>query len=47
MLENIPYNLGNLTDIDGQLTKTMYCGLETITYKGLQLWQQLPQKVKN
>ena len=33
-------------DLDSQLPKTVYCELETIAYKGPQLWQQLPAKIK-
>ena len=47
MLRNIPYTIRNPRNIDSQLPKTVYCRLETITYKGPQLWQQLPAKIKN
>ena len=37
MLKNTPYNIRNLRDVDKHLSKTLYCGLETITCKGPQL----------
>ena len=43
-LRNIPYTKSE--DLDSRLPKTVYCGLETIAYKGPQLWQQLPAKIK-
>ena len=46
-LRNIPYTIGNPRDLDSQLPKTLYCGLETIPYKGRQLSQQLPAKIIN
>ena len=45
-LRNIPYTIRNLRDLDSWLPKTVYCGLETLAYKGPQLWQQLPAKIK-
>ena len=45
-LRNIPYTIRNPRDLDSRLPKTVYCGLETLAYKGPQLWQQLPAKVK-
>ena len=45
-LRNIPYTIRNPRDLDSRLPKTVYCGLETIAYKGPQLWQQLPAKIK-
>ena len=32
------YTLRNPRKLDSQLPKTVYCGLETITYKQPQLW---------
>lgn len=46
MLRNIPYTIRNPRDLDIQLPKTVYCGLETMAYKGPQLWQQLSTKIK-
>ena len=46
MLRNIPYTMGNARDFNIQLTKIVNCGHETITYKELQLWQQLPATLK-
>ena len=46
MLRNIQHNIRNPRGIDSQLPKTMYCGLETVTYKGREVWQQLPEKIK-
>ena len=43
---NIPHTTRNPRDLVSGLPKTVYCGLETIAYKGLQLWQQLPTKIK-
>ena len=43
-LRNIPYTERNPRNLDSRLPKTVYCGLETIAYKGPQLWQQLPEK---
>ena len=40
-LRNIPYTVTNPRNLHSQLPKTVYCGLETISNKGLQLWQQL------
>ena len=37
MLRNIPYTIRNPRDLDIQLPKTVYCGLETMAYKGPQL----------
>ena len=45
-LRNIPYTIRNPRDLDSWLPKTVYCGLETLAYKGPQLWQQLPAKIK-
>ena len=45
-LRNIPYTIRNPRDLDSRLPKTVYCGLETLAYKGSQLWQQLPAKIK-
>ena len=42
-LRNIPYTIRNPRDLDGQLPKTLYCGLES-TYKRPQLWPQPPPK---
>ena len=33
-LRNIPYTIRNPRDLDSRLPKTVYCGLETIAYKG-------------
>ena len=33
-LRNIPYTIRNPRDLGSQLPKTVYCGLETIEYKG-------------
>ena len=46
MLGNIPYTIRNPRDLDSHLPKTVYCELETTAYKGPQLRQQLPAKVK-
>ena len=46
MLRNIPYTIRNPRDLDSPLPKTVYCELETIAYKGPQLWQQLSAKMK-
>ena len=43
-LRNIPYTIRNPRDLDSQLPKTVFCGLETTAYKGPQLWQQLLTK---
>ena len=40
----IPYTIWNLRYLNSQLTKTVHCGLETITSKGPQIWQVLPKK---
>ena len=45
------FRLRNITsddprDLDSWLPKTVYCGLETLAYKGPQLWQQLPARIK-
>ena len=45
-LRNIANTIGNPRDLEIQVLKTMYCGLETIAYKGPQLWQKLPAKIK-
>ena len=45
-LGNIPYTIRNLRDLDSWLPKTVYCGLGTLVYKGPQLWQQQPVKIK-
>ena len=42
----IPYTIRNLRDLKSQLPKTGYRGLETIAYRGSQLWKQLPAKTK-
>ena len=47
IFRNIPYPIRNPKDLGCQLLKTVYCGLETITYKGPQLWQLLPEKIKS
>ena len=47
MMTNIPCKVRNPRDINSQLSKTVYCGLEIITFKGQQLWKQLPKKMKN
>ena len=41
-LRNIPYTIRNLRDLESQLPKTVYCGLEFIANKG----PQLPEKIK-
>ena len=46
ILRNIPHTIRNARDLDSYLPKTVYCSLETITYKGPQLWQLLPKKIK-
>ena len=43
----IPYTITNPRDLDSWLPKTVYCGLDTLAYKGPQLWQQVPAKIKN
>ena len=43
---NIPYTIRNSKDLDSWLPKTVYCGLETLAYKGPQLWQQLQARIK-
>ena len=45
-LKNIAYTIRNPRVLDSRLPKIAYCGLETIEYKGPQLWQQLPAKIK-
>ena len=40
------YTIINSRNLDSQLPETVHCGLKTITYKGPQLWQQLPVKIK-
>ena len=45
-MRNISYTIRNPRDLDNRLPKTLFCGLETIAYKGPQLWQQLPAKIK-
>ena len=40
-LRNIPYTIRNPRDLDSRLPKTVYCGLETIAYKGPQIWPPL------
>ena len=45
-LKTIPYTIRNPRDLDNRLPKIAYCGLETIAYKGPQLWQQLPAIIK-
>ena len=47
MLRNVPYTIRNPRDLDSPLPKTVYCELETITYKGLQLGRKLSAKIKN
>ena len=37
-LRNIPYTIRNQRDHDSRLPKTVYCGLETMVYKGPRLW---------
>ena len=46
-LRNISYTIRNPRDPDSWLPKTVYCELETLAYKGPQLWQQLPANIKN
>ena len=46
MLRSVSYTIKNSKDLDSQLPKLVYCGLETITYQVPQLWQQLPVKIK-
>ena len=46
-LKNVQYAIWNPRDLDSQLPKTVHCGLETITYKEPELWQQLSGKIKN
>ena len=45
-LRNILYTIRNPRDLDSELPKTVYCGLKSIAYKGPQLWQQLPAKIR-
>ena len=45
-LRNIPYTTRNPRDLNSWLPKTVYCGLKTLAYKGPQLWQQLPARIK-
>ena len=45
-LRNIPCTIRNPTDLDSRLPKTVYYRLETLAYKGPQLWQHLPAKIK-
>ena len=45
-LRNIPCALRNLKDLESQLPKSVHYRLENITYKGRQLWQQLPKEIK-
>ena len=46
IMNEIRNTIRNPRDLDSRLPKTVYCGLETIAYKGPQLWQQLPAKMK-
>ena len=46
-MTNIPCKVRNPRDINSQLSMTVYCELEIITFKGQQLWKQLPKKMKN
>ena len=46
-LRNILYTIRNPRDLDSHLAKTVHCRLETISYNGPQLSQQLPAKIKN
>ena len=47
IMNEIRNTIRNPRDLDSRLPKTVYCGLETIAYKGPQLWQKLPAKTKN
>ena len=42
-LRNNPYNIRNFREIKFQNINTVSFGLNTISYKGPQLWQQLSQ----
>ena len=33
MLRSVPYDIRNPRDLDSQLPKLVYCGLETVVYK--------------
>ena len=33
MLRSVPYDIRNPRDLDSQLPKLVYCGLETVAYK--------------
>ena len=41
------YNLRNFRDLESGSVKTVNCGLNTILYRGPQLWQQVPEYIKN
>ena len=40
------YNLRNFQQLPGSTKKTTKMGLETISYRGAQLWSLVPQKIK-
>ena len=46
-LRNNPFNLRNYRELKCQNINTVRYGLNTISYKGPQLWQQLSQSIKS
>ena len=40
------YNIRNFRELDCENVNTINCGLNTLSYKGSQLWQQLPEFIK-
>mgnify|MGYP001792074473 CR=1 FL=1 len=41
------YNLRSFREIECENVNTLNCGLNTLTYKGSQLWQQIPDFIKS
>ena len=43
---NISYNFRNLQEFQSQRKRTVFNGLETLSYRALQLWTLLPEEIK-
>ena len=46
-IREMQYNLRNFRELQSYNVRTVRFGLETISFKGPQLWQQLPEDIKN
>ena len=46
-LSSNPYNLRNKKELKNSNIKTVYCGSETLSHRGPEIWSSVPDDIKN